>query len=197
VRINSLGNDGSISQTNLVGVGVGANNGSSTSQTGATPAREHAEGCSTSSACSAARCRPAEAAQDKTAANDRSRPAPRRSAPASRPADTTAEKSLGRPVSGAAAAHTAGFPAAAARAPDTKPIGKRHSEHAGGLQRAATSVFARVAHAPLPAVSPPAGQRAAGAGLLTVTVIALLGALLLWLSSTWIGPVRTAWGRRS
>jgi len=38
VRINSPGNDGPISQTNLVGVGVGANNGSSTSQTGATPA---------------------------------------------------------------------------------------------------------------------------------------------------------------
>src|SRR5206468_6270513 len=38
IRINSPGNDGPISQTNLVGVGVGANNGSSTSQTGAMPA---------------------------------------------------------------------------------------------------------------------------------------------------------------
>jgi hypothetical protein len=79
----------------------------------------------------------------------------------------------------------------------TKPLEQRHSEHGGGLQRAATSVLARVAHARLSAVSPPVGQRAAGAGLLTITVIALLGALLVWLSSTWIGPVRTAWGRRS
>jgi hypothetical protein len=197
IRINSPGNDGPISQTNVVGVGVGANNGSSTSQTGAMPAGNTPRVAVPRAHALRPGAAPAEAAQGKTAANDRSRqPAPRRSAPASRPADTTAEKSLGRPVSGAAAAHTAGFPAAAARAPDTKPIGKRHSEHAGGLQRA-TSVLARVAHAPLPAVSPPAGQRAAGAGLLTVTVIALLGALLLWLSSTWIGPVRTVWGRRS
>jgi hypothetical protein len=197
VRINSPGNDGPISQTNLVGVGVGANNGSSTSQTGATPAGNTPRVAVPRAHALRPGAAPAEAAQGKTAANDRSRqPAPRRSAPASRPADKTAEKSLGRPVSGAAAAHTAGLPAAAARAHDTKPIGKRHSEHAGGLQRA-KSVLARVAHAPLPAVSPPAGQRAAGAGLLTLTVLALLGALLLWLSSTWIGPVRTAWGRRS
>ena len=197
IRINSPGNDGPISQTNVVGVGVGANNGSSTSQTGAMPAGKTPRVAVPRAHALRPGAAPAEAARGKTAASDRSRqPAPRRSAPASRTAANTAEKSLGRPVSGAAAAHTAGLPAAAARAPVTKPLEKWHSEHGGGLQRAATSVLARVAHAPLPAVSPPAGQRAAGAGLLTITVIELLGALLIWLSSTWIGPVRAAWGRR-
>ena len=198
VRINSPGNDGPVSQTNIVGVGVGANNGSSTSQTGAMPAGKTPRVAVPRAHPLRPGAAPAEAAQGKAAANDRTRhPAPRRSAPASRPAGNTAEQSLGRPVSGAAAAHTAGFPAAAARAPVTEPLEKRPSEHAGGLQRAATSVLAHVAHAPLPAVSPPAGQRAAGAGLLTFTVIALLGALLLWLVSSRIGPVRVALGRRA
>ena len=198
VRINSPGNDGPVSQTNIVGVGVGANNGSSTSQTGAMPAGKTPRVAVPRAHALRPRAAPAEAAQGKAAANDRTRhPAPRRSAPTSRPAGNTAGKSLGRPVSGAAAAHTAGFPAAAARAPVTEPLEKRPSEHARGLQRAATSVLAHVAHAPLPAVSPPAGQRAAGAGLLTLTVIALLGALLLWLVSSRTGPIRVALGRRA
>jgi hypothetical protein len=199
VRVNSPGNNGPIAQTNIAGVGVDANNGSATDQTGGKPAGETPRQAVPRAHALRHGAAPAEAARGtKTAAEARtSQPTPRRSAPAPHTAVGQAEKSLGRPVSGAAAAQTAGFPAAAARASDKEPPALRHAAQAGALRRAAATVLGPVERVRLPAVTPPAGQRAEGAGLLTLTAVALLGALLVWFVSSWVGPLRTARGRRA
>jgi hypothetical protein len=202
VRINSPGNDGPVSQSNLIGVGVGANNAAETSQK---------EGIAAQSAPRTAipvkhplrrGAAPAEAAHGKTVAGaSRHRLAPRHGAPAPKPAETSAGKSLGRPDSGAAAAQTAGLPAAVARAPQhAKAVPPRPAaqvpQHSVAAGLAPAGILRDVEHV-LPAVSAPDGQRADGAGALTLTVIALLGALLVGLTSTSAGPVRAAWGRRA
>ena len=202
VRINSPGNDGPVSQSNLVGVGVGANNAAQTSQT---------EGIAAQSAPRTAipvkhplrrGAAPAEAAHGKTVAGaSRHRPAPRYGALAPKPAETSAGKSLGRPDSGAAAAQTAGLPAAVARAPQhAKAVPPRPAaqvpQHSVAAEIAPAGILRHVEHV-LPAVSAPDGQRADGVGALSLTVIALLGAILVGLTSTSAGPVRAAWGRRA
>jgi hypothetical protein len=202
VRINSPGRDGPISQSNLVGVGVGANNGALTSQN---------EGIAAESAPRTAipakhplwrGAAPAEAAHGKTVAGASShRPAPRHGAPAPKPAETSAGKSLGRPDSGAAAAQTAGLPAAVARAPqNSKVVSPRPAAqappHSVVTGLAPAGILHNVAHV-LPAVSAPAGERAESAGVLTLTLIALLGALLVGLTSASAGPIGAAWGRRA
>jgi hypothetical protein len=198
VRVNSPGNNGPIAQTNIAGVGVDAINGSATDQTGGKAAGETPRTAVPRARPLRHGAAPAEAARGtKTAAEARSsQPTPRRSAPASHPAVGQAEKSLGRPVSGAAAAQTAGFPAAAARA-SVKGHAPRHAAQAGALRRAAATVLGPVERVRLPAVTPPAGQRAEGAGLLTLSAVALLGALLVWLVSTRLGPLRSTRGRRA
>jgi hypothetical protein len=198
IRINSPGNDGPVSQTNLVAVGVSAGNASLTTQIGGSAGPDRAPRTALPMAHSLRHgAAPAEAADTSTVTHDR-RPAPRRSAPAPHSAEGQAVKSLGRPVSGAAAAQSAGFPAAAARASDSKPLASRLVESASSLQNAATSVLGRVAR--LPSTPPEAVQRAGRPDLLTLTAIALLAGLLVWASSTWLGglarPVRTAWGLR-
>jgi hypothetical protein len=202
VRINSPGNDGPISQSNLVGVGVGATNAASTSQ---------ADGIAAESAPRTAipvkhplrrGAAPAEAAHGKTVAGASShRPGPRHGAPAPKPAETSAGKSLGRPDSGAAAAQTAGLPAAVARAPQHSKVvplrpAAQASTHSAAAGLAPAGILRHVQHV-LPAISAPAGQRAERAGLLTLTVIALLGALLVGLTSVSSGPIRAAQGRRA
>ncbi len=199
IRINSPGNDGPISQTNRVAVGVSASNASLTTQTGGSAGGETTPRIAIPMAHALRHgAAPAEAADAKTVAHNR-QSAPRRSAPAPRPAGGQAEKSLGRPISGAAAAHTAGVQAAAARASSTKPVESRHAENANPLRQAAASVLRHVER--VPAASARAGQQADGAGLMQLTAIALLGALLVWVSSTWLGDLgrsmRTSWGRRA
>jgi hypothetical protein len=193
IRINSPGNDGPVSQTNLVAVGVSAGNASSTDQTtGSAGGREAPRTASPVTHVLRHGAAPAEAADHTTAAHSR-RAAPRRSAPAPGSAGKPAPKSLERPFSGAAAAHTAGVQAAAARALT------RHIASASSFRQAAASVQRHVEQR-APSMSPRGAQQG-WAGPLTLTAIALLGGLLVWLSSTWLGgrrsPLRTAWGNRS
>jgi hypothetical protein len=193
IRINSPGNDGPVSQTNVVAVGVSAGNASSTDQTTGSAAGTQAPRTAVPVTHVLRHgAAPAEAADDATAAHS-PRAAPRRSAPAPSSAGNPAPKSLERPFSGAAAAHTAGVQAAAARA------STRHSESASSLRQAAASVLRHVERR-APSTSPRAAQQG-GAGLVTLSAIALLGGLLVWLSLTWLGgkgrPLRTAWGNRS
>jgi len=199
IRINSPGNDGPISQTNLVAVGVSAANASSTDQTAGSVSPEQAPRTATPVTHILRHgAVPAEAADAATAGHSR-RAAPRRSAPAPSRAGDPAPKSLERPFSGAAAAHTAGVQAAAARAlSPAKALESRSGESAGTLRQTAASVLRDVERR-IPSGSPEAA-RAGGVGPLALTAIALLGALLVWLSSTWLGgagrAVRTAWGAR-
>ncbi len=193
IRINSPGNDGPISQTNVVAVGVSAGNASSTDQTTGSPGgKQAARTAIPVTHVLRHGAAPAEAADDTTGAHSR-RAAPRRSAPAPGSAGNPAPKSLERPFSGAAAAPTAGVQAAAARA------STRHSESASSFRQAAASVLRHVERR-VPSMSPRAAQQG-GAGPLTLTAIALLGALLVWLSSAWLGDgrstLRPAWGNRS
>jgi hypothetical protein len=193
IRINSPGNDGPVSQTNVIAVGVSAGNASSTDQTTGSPGGKQAPRTAIPVTHVLRHgAAPAEAADDTTAAHSH-RAAPRRSAPAPGSAGNPAPKSLERPFSGAAAAHTAGVQAAAARA------STRHSESATSFKQAAASVLRHVERR-ASSVSPRAAQQG-GAGPLTLTAIALLAGLLVWFSSAWLGgvrsPLRTAWGNRS
>jgi hypothetical protein len=190
IRINSPGNDGPVSQTNVVVVGVNADNTSLTTQGGSaggenTPktAVPLPQGLRHSAA-------PAEAADVTTAKRGR-RSAPRRSARVPGHAGGLATKSLGRPGSGAAAAHSAGFPAAAARASSAKRVEAGHAVTAGAVPQAAANLLRRF-ESVLP-TSPRADRPAHGSGLVTLTAIALLGALLVWASSSWLGGLRAVW----
>jgi hypothetical protein len=199
IRINSPGNDGPVSQTNVVAVGVSAGNASLTDQAVGSAGGEQTPKTAVPLAHALRHgAVPAEAGHATTAAHNSRRSALRRSALAPRRAEGTGAKSLERPISGAAAAQTAGLPAAAARASGAKPVGSRPAQSASSLRQAATSVLRHLER--VPSVSPRAGQQDGGAGLLPLTAIALLGALLVWVSSRWLGglsrPVRAAWGRR-
>ena len=124
------------------------------------------------------------------------------SSPASaRVLTASATKSLGRPDSGAAAAQTAGLPAAVARAPQhAKVVPPRPAAQVPNPSAAAGLAPAgilRHVQDVLPAVSAPAGQRAERAGVLALTLIALVGALLVGLTSASAAPIRAAWGRRA
>jgi hypothetical protein len=202
VRINSPGNDGPISQSNLVGVGAGAGNAALTSQTDGSAAESAPRTAISGKHPLRRGAAPAEAAHGKTVAGASShRPAPRRGAPAPQPAENSAVKSLGRPDSGAAAAQTAGLPAAVARAPQhAKVVPPRPAAQVPNPSAAAGLAPAgilRHVQDVLPAVSAPAGQRAERAGVLALTLIALLGALLVGLTSASAAPIRAAWGRRA
>jgi hypothetical protein len=197
IRINSPGNDGPVSQTNVVVVGVSADNASLTTQTGPAGGENTPKTAVPRPQGLRHRAAPAEVADSSTAKRGR-QSAPRRGARVPARAGGHAAKSLGRPVSGAAAAQPAGFPAAAARASEAKLGGNRHAGTAGAVPRAAASLLRHLGSA-LPAPSP-AGQSADASGPVPLTAIALLGALLVWASSTWLGgssrQIRAAWGRR-
>jgi hypothetical protein len=199
IRINSPGNDGPVSQTNVVAVGVSAGNSSTTDQNAGSSAPEQApRTASPVKHILRHGAAPAEAA-DETTATHSHRAAPRRSAPAPSRAAYAAPKSPERSFSGAAAAHTAGVQAAAARASTpTRPVESLRSRSASPLRHAAASVLRHVERG-IPSVSAKSAP-AGGAGALTLSAIALLGALLVWLSSTWLGGTRRgarrAWGVR-
>jgi len=198
VRVNSPGNDGPISQTNVDVSGAGAGNTSATTQeTGSGGSENALKTASPRSQGLRHSAAPAEAADDVKTATAGRRSAPRRGART--PAHTRghAAKSLGRPISGAAAAHPAGPPAAVARALPAKRAQSSRAGSAGAIHRAAARVLRRLEPA-LPA-SPRVDSPGAGVGLVQLTAIALLGALLLWALSTWLGttrrPVRIGRGR--
>jgi hypothetical protein len=190
IRINSPGNDGPVSQTNLAAVGVSAANASSTDQTAGSSGPQQAPRTATPVKHILRHgAAPAEAADETTATQSR-RAAPRRSAPVPSRAANAAPKSPERSFSGAAAAHTAGVQAAAARAPTpTRPI-----ESASPVKHAVASVLRHVERR-IPSV-PAKSASAGGAGPLTLSAVALLGALLVGLSSTWLGGTRRARGAR-
>jgi hypothetical protein len=190
IRINSPGNDGPIAQTNVVAVGVGADNASSTDQTAGSAVPQQAPRTATPVKHILRHgAAPAEVADETTATHSR-RPAPRRSAPTPSRAANAAPKSPERSFSGAAAAHTAVVQAAAARAstPTTKPNESIRSTSVSHMRHTAASVLRHVERG-IPSVSAKAAP-AGGAGPLTLSAIALLGALLVWLSSTWLGGTR-------
>jgi hypothetical protein len=132
----------------------------------------------------------------RTAAYD-GQSATRRGAPGLAPRRSAATKSLERPSSGAAAAHSAGLSAAAARASSAKRTRDRQAGNAGIVFRVAANLL-RPLKSTLPLVAP-AGRSADNVpGLLPL--FALLCALLLSASWTLLGGSRrrlwAAWGRR-
>jgi hypothetical protein len=202
VRINSPGKDGPVSQANVVVVGVDAGNASNTTQSGSAGGKNTPKTAVPLQHALRHTAAPAEAADVRAAAHGR-KSAPRRSAQAPGGAGGPAAKSPGRPVSGAAAAHSAGFPAAAARVSSAKRVGSPPAGNTGAIARVVAKVLRSFGSA-LPV--PPRADRPADVSgqapltLAPLTVIALLGALLVSALSTWLGglsrPVRAGWGRR-
>jgi hypothetical protein len=190
IRVNSPGNNGPVSQANVAVVGVDAGNASLTSQgrpEGRTNSLKTAVPSPQGLRHSAAH---AEAADVATAAHGRPS-APRRSARVPGPTRRDAAGSSGRPSSGAAAAHSAGFPAAAARASLSKTLPVRPATSGSTIPR--PGVDKPGLSRPALPVSRGTDQPAGVSSLLTLTAVALLGALAVWASSSWLTP---AWRRR-
>ncbi|MGB2874689.1 MAG: hypothetical protein WBB76_04355 [Gaiellaceae bacterium] len=194
VRIDSPGNNGPVSQTNVTAVGVSADNAAVTAQSAQNGSSD--ENTPMTAVPLSRGLRPgaalAEAADAQTAADGRSSP-PRPSARTPQRGEGDAPRTLGRPSSGAAAAGSAGFPAAAARAPSATRVATRPLRSARSSDWFGADALGRLGSI-LPA-SPAADQPAGGPGTLSLTAIALLGALLLWVISSWLGGARPAWRR--